>query len=154
MASNASYTFGNIFWSHGLDTHLLLATDLYMLRSVCATAARQLPLMLVCRRWLLRFEAGRGMAIGEVRILFREFTAARAMRFFLRRVQQTTPNAVIAGSFPAWIFLSSLRMDTWRPRTIDIFLFDDLALNNVAFISLRGALPAASASLNEIPNSL
>ena len=154
MAVSVAFAFGRLFWHQCFDSQLLLAADLYKLRSVCVTAARQEPPMIVFRRWLLRFEAGRGMAIGEVRILFREFTAARAMRFFLRRVQQTTPNAVIAGSFPAWIFLSSLRMDTWRPRTIDIFLFDDLALNNVAFISLRGALPAASASLNEIPNSL
>ena len=115
MASSASYTFGIIFWRHGFDTHLLLATDMYMLRSVCATAAVQSPPMLVFRRWLLRFEAGRGSASGVVRILFREFTAARAMRFFLRRVQQTNPTAVIAGSFPAWIFLSSLGLDTWRP---------------------------------------
>ena len=87
--------------------------------------------MVVFRRWLLRFESGRGSISGSVRSLCREYTAAHVMRLFLRRVQTKFSSAVIAGSFPAWKFLESKSLDTWRPTDIDIFLFDDNAMERV-----------------------
>ena len=84
--------------------------------------------MRVFRRWLLRFESGRGSNSGSLSNVYHEYTAARVMRLLLREIQLTNPTAVFAGSFPAWQFLESIKEDTWQPRDIDIFLFDDIAM--------------------------
>ena len=112
MIGNGADAFGHFGERHALDINLCLAAELYPLRSACTAAAKQEPPMRVFRRWLLRFESGRGANSGSISSVYREYTAARVLRLFLREIQLTNPTAVIAGSCPAWKFLESIKEDT------------------------------------------
>lgn len=63
---------------------------------------------------------------------FREYSATRTLRSFLRRVQQPPVCAVLAGSYAAAAFLQSIRSHhTFVPADLDLFVFDDAAFDFV-----------------------
>jgi len=64
-------------------------------------------------------------------MVYSEYHAARLMRFFLYFVKKACKSAVLAGSFPASMYLQSLNVNIWRPNDIDIFVVNEVDIRNI-----------------------
>lgn len=128
--------------------------DLFTMSCVCkheSTSERHAAT--IYRRWLARNEAGRGTIYFETLMLFGEYHASRVMRALLRQEKQTVQTAVIAGGFPATLYLQNKNLDSWRPSDIAIFLFEADEVHTVQKMSesLRDAAPSETSSSMSVP---
>ena len=73
----------------------------------------------------MKYETGREHLWRGRKQLVYEYDAAILQRSFLRRLQFMTPPAVVAGSYPAAMYLHVEGKElSWRASNIDIFTFN------------------------------
>ena len=130
-------------WSICLRTidlsYSLTIAELSLLAGVCKVFRASVSSHQYCRRWLRRYESGRGSLWSRFAPLFREYHAARVLRCFLHGLGSFNPPVVISGSFATAMFLESTVGCSWRPKDIDVWtcsssqvaLISDMFVENV-----------------------
>jgi len=113
------------------DVYLLPGHERYKLAFVCRACVPMFPAARYFSLWLARHECGRGY-FSHGRQLYYEYHGALLQRVFLRRIlQQDVGDIVIAGSFPAALYLDMKGSCAWRPNDIDIFVFSRTRLEAI-----------------------
>ena len=122
----------SVFLQSMFSQLLLEPLELGRLQMSTAVMLRDNDFELMFRRWLGRYEDGRGCIAFCRRHLCIEIGGAYCMRRFLQYIQQVPCSAVIAGSFPVACHLKS----TWVPNDIDVCVF--LLMNLVSLDDRTG----------------
>ena len=123
--------FFNDWWNRSEEIYLLTPKEMFPFTSLCTYACSRRPALGSFRDYLWRQEAGRGSEAFKVSIVYFEYHAAHLMRLFLHRVMMQIPTAVVAGSYPAAMHMQTKGIDVWRPRHIDIFLFEEAHMTDL-----------------------
>ncbi len=113
------------------SSYLLTGKDIFRLEAVASACVQLSSANHFFRRWLLLHEDGRGTLFSTTRFLFAEYEAAILQRCFLRRIQQLPFSVVLAGSYPAAMYLQSRGNTLWQPNDIDIFTFDAMQFAHI-----------------------
>ena len=121
----AAQVIGNLVFPWSLSCYALSGQELFRLELVCRACVQSVSAAVTFRRWLVKYEAGRGSVFLCTASLYVEYHAAHLQRVFLRRVRQYSTSVVIAGSFPASMYMETLGRAEWRPDDIDIFLMNE-----------------------------
>lgn len=126
-ASQDNYLFVKVFqvwWRRCDELYVIDADKLFALSMLCKDLECIPSAIDHFRKWLIREESGRGGLRRDVNAVYMEYHASRLMRLFLRKVLSIKPTPVIAGGFPAAMWAEKMSYISWRPRDVDIFLFD------------------------------
>lgn len=125
-----------------LNEHLLYAGEIFALRKLCRHDDCTPCATTFFQSWLLRREPGFHIdsTLG-IRELHREYRCSIMQAEILRFVCDTIPSAVVAGSFPLAHHLHNHHLAAFRPRDVDIFVFDadDIDVICSAYTSLATA---------------